>query len=311
MAVRCLYTLSVPAASTKRWTTRQLLGWMNEAFTKKGLDSPRLFAEMLLGHVIGCDRLRLYMEPERPASPLERDNLRGLVERALEHEPVQYLIGEAWFFGLPLHVDRRVLIPRPATETIAEHVLQHARTEPGFGHSVLIADVCTGSGALAVALAKHLNEARVVATDISPDALEVAKQNAERHGVTERVELLEGDLLTPLDDHPATMARGALHYLVCNPPYIPDDEWDAVAPNVKDHEPERALRGGADGLDFVRPVFEHGPELIAPNGLILVEIADSKGDEAVALASANDLLTDVELHDDHEGLPRVVSARRK
>jgi len=300
----------VPTA-TKKWTTRQLLGWMSGAFTKADLDSPRLFAEMLMGHVIGCDRLRLYMEPDRPASPLELGNLRGLVERALKHEPVQYLTGEAWFFGLPLHVDRRVLIPRPATETIAEHVLQHARGEPGFGHNVLIADVCTGSGALAIVLGKNMPEARIIATDISADALEVAKLNAERHAVDERIEFLEGDLLSPLDEHPATRAKGTLHYLVCNPPYIPDDEWQGVAPNVKDHEPERALRGGADGLDLVRPVFAHGPELLMPNGLILVEIADSKGKEAVALAEANKLLTDVQLVNDHEGLPRVVIGRRR
>lgn len=302
-------------AATKKWTTRQLLAWMSGAFTKADLDSPRLSAEMLLGHVIGCDRLRLYMEPERPASPLERDNLRGLVERALEHEPVQYLVGEAWFFGLPLHVDRRVLIPRPATETIAEHVLQHARSEPGFGHGkgtgMLIADVCTGSGALAVALAKNMPEARIIATDVCADALDIARQNAERHAVAERIEFLQGDLLEPLEDHPATQARGTLHYLVCNPPYIPDDEWKAVAPNVKDHEPEVALRGGADGLDLIRPVFEQGPEFVAPNGLILVEVADSRGEDAVVLAEASDLLTDVQLVNDHEGLPRVVIGTRR
>ena len=119
--------------STEAWTTRRLLAWMGEAFTKKGLEAPRLQSELLLAHVIGCERLRLYMEADRPASPLERDQLRDLVSRALAHEPVQYLVGEGWFFSLPFHVDRRVLIPRPATETIVQHVLQHARVEPGFG----------------------------------------------------------------------------------------------------------------------------------------------------------------------------------
>src|SRR5688500_1852362 len=105
---------------------------MADAFAKKGLDSARLMAELLMAHVIGCERLKLYMEPERPATPLERQQLRDLVGRALKHEPVQYLTGEAWFFSLPFKVDRRVLIPRPATETIVQHVLQHARVEPGF-----------------------------------------------------------------------------------------------------------------------------------------------------------------------------------
>jgi release factor glutamine methyltransferase len=103
---------------TGEWTTRKLLAWMSDAFVKKGIDSPRLCAELLLAHVIGCDRLRLYMDADRPATPLERDTLRDLVARALKHEPVQYLVGEAWFHGLPFHVDRRVLIPRPSSETL-------------------------------------------------------------------------------------------------------------------------------------------------------------------------------------------------
>src|SRR6185295_16304457 len=139
----------------------------------------RLQAELLMAHVLGCERLRLYMDADRPASPLERSALRDLVGRALGHEPVQYLTGEAWFFSLPFKVDRRVLIPRPATETIVEHVLQHARAEAGFGgktgEGVVIADVCTGSGCIAIALLKNLPQARAVATDVSPDALEVAR----------------------------------------------------------------------------------------------------------------------------------------
>ena len=111
-------------ASEQTWTTRKLLAWMSDAFTKKGLDSPRLLAEMLMAHVIGCERLKLYTDPDRPANDLERETLRTLVTRALKHEPVQYLVGEAWFFGMPFHVDKRVLIPRPATETIVEHVAE-------------------------------------------------------------------------------------------------------------------------------------------------------------------------------------------
>src|SRR5689334_4295009 len=144
----------------KAWTTRTLLSWMQEAFARKELDSPRLMAELLLSHVLGCDRLRLYMDADRPASPLERDRLRELVGRALKNEPVQYLVGEAWFYGLPLHVSPAVLIPRPSTEVIVEQVLLHARAEPGFGgktgEGVRFVDVCTGSGCIAIALLKNL-----------------------------------------------------------------------------------------------------------------------------------------------------------
>ncbi|MFO0834770.1 MAG: peptide chain release factor N(5)-glutamine methyltransferase [Phycisphaerales bacterium] len=297
------------------WTTRRLLSWMGEAFTKKGLDSPRLLAEMLVAHVLSCDRLKLYTDADRPASPLERESLRGLVGRALKHEPVQYLVGHAWFFGLQFQVDRRVLIPRPSTETIVEHVLQHARTQPGFGgpkgEGALVADICTGSGCIAVALLKHLTGARAVATDVSRDALDVALENAKKHGVSERLDLLAGDLLSPLDEYPPAAQRSALHYLVSNPPYIPDHEWDAVEPNVKDHEPHSALRGGADGMDLVRPIIKDGPAHLRAGGLLLIEVAHAHAKDVLALARAHAMLEDARILRDHEGFDRVVSARRR
>lgn len=287
---------------------------MTAAFTKKCLESPRLVAEMLIAHVIGCERLRLVMDPDRPASPLERQSLRDLVARALADEPVHYLVGEKWFYGLPFHVDKRVLIPRGATETIVDCVLRHAKACPGFGgargEGTLLADVCTGSGCIAVAVLKYLPGARAVATDLSAQALEVARRNAVRHGVLDRADLVRGDLLQPLLDHPVARAAGGLHYLVCNPPYIPDREWPAVAPNVKDHEPHGALRGGADGLEYVRPVIEGGAGLLRPGGLLLVETADSAAPAALEIARAVTGLVDAEIVRDCDGLERVVMARR-
>lgn len=289
---------------------------MAGAFAEKNIDSPRLCAELLLSHVLGCERLRLYMDADRPATPLEREALRGLVARALKHEPVQYLVGEAWFFSLPFHVDKRVLIPRACTETIVEHILQHHRAEPGFapGGAVTLADVCTGSGCIGIALLKNLPNARGAATDISSDALELARQNAERHGVVDRLDLLQGDLLAPLEKHPAGQQ---LHYLTANPPYIPDDEWDsddpakAVGKNVKGFEPEAALRGGPDGLRFVRPLIDEAPHRLRRGGLLLIEIASSTADAALKIASAHPDLADARVLDDLEGLPRVLIARRR
>lgn len=297
--------LSPSRQGPARWTTRALLAWMRDAFTKAGIDHPRLSAEMLLAHTLGCERLRLYMDADRPASPLERDALRDLVARALRHEPVQYLVGEAWFYSLPFTVDRRVLIPRPASATIIEAVLRHARAEPGFDDA-LGADVGVGSGCLSIAILKNLPRARFTGVDLSPDALEVARLNAERHHVADRLTLTQGDLLAPL-----AHARGTLHYLIANPPYIPDREWPNVEPNVKDHEPEGALRGGPDGLALVRPIIEGAAELLRPGGLLAVEIAASTREETLTIARAQPELLGPRVEDDTDGLPRVLVATRR
>lgn len=306
-------------APAESWTTRKLLAWMTKAFEDKGLDAPRRQAEMLLAHVLGTERLKLYMDPDRPAAPLERDTLRGLVKRALADEPIQYLVGEEHFFGMAFKVDKRVLIPRPSTQTIVEAVLQHARKNPDAGSvrdsdagsGILIADVCTGSGCIAAALAKHLPGARVVATDVSEDALAVAKENIGHHGLADRVDLARGDLLDALRAHPVAGKKASLRYLCSNPPYIPDDEWAAVEPNVKHHEPAVALRGGPDGMDFVRPLVEGGPAFIEPGGLMLIEIAAARAQDALALAEAHPDLTNARILKDSDGLPRVLVAEKK
>lgn len=288
---------------TQVWTTKKLIEWTTAAFEKKGIDSPRLSAEMLMAHVLGLARLKLYMDPHRPTSDLERAAFRELVERAMDHEPVDYLVGHAPFFSMMLQVNAAVLIPRPSTETLVEHVLQHARRTPGFSRP-RVADVGTGSGAIAIALAKQFQragaEAVVIATDLYEDALAVAKDNAQRQGVAELIEFRQGDLLEPLKGEQLT-------YLVSNPPYIPDDEWAAVEPNVKDHEPTHALRGGADGLDLIRLLIAGAPTLLDDPGQLCVEIAACQKDQAIALAQQAGLRHPSVLVD-HEKLPRILVA---
>lgn len=304
----------VTTTGTDAWTTRRLLAWMTEAFTRHGLDSPRLSAELLVSHVVGCDRLRLYTDAGRPAAPLERDRLRDLVARALKHEPVQYLVGEAWFFGLPLHVDRSVLIPRPCTETVVEQVLLHARAEPGFGgktgEGVRFVDVCTGSGCIAISLLKQLPQAAAIATDISAEALAIAQKNAQRHKVHDRMTFLDGDLLAPLLDHPDTHD---FHYIVANPPYIPDHEWDLpgmVWENVRNYEPHLALRAGPDGLQYIRPLIEQAPNRLRRGGLLIIETAASTAPQAAELFNASGRVERVRVVKDLEGLDRVVIGAR-
>ncbi|MCC7192164.1 MAG: peptide chain release factor N(5)-glutamine methyltransferase [Phycisphaeraceae bacterium] len=283
-----------------RWTTRRLLAWTAEHLEKKGVDSPRLSAEMLLAHVLGVARIKLYMDADRPASELERAAYRDLVERAAKHEPVDYLVGNAPFFSMMLKVSPAVLIPRPSTETLVEHVIQHCRRTPGF-HAPLIADIGTGSGAIAIALAKHIPNSRVIAIDISEDALAIAKENARSQGVAVRIDFHSGNLLEPL-----TSQR--VRYLVSNPPYISDAEWEEVLPNVKDYEPVTALRGGTDGLQFIRAILEQAHRVMDTPAQIAIEIAASQKNAALELARVSPRLSNPQVLADHEGLPRVLVA---
>jgi release factor glutamine methyltransferase len=311
------------------WTTRRLLAWTTQHFEDKAVDSPRVAAEMLLGHVLNVPRLKLYMEPDRPASAEERDRFRALVARAGKHEPVDYLIGKAPFFSLEFRVGPAVLIPRPSTETIVEHVLQRERStrprprkgaadvtpvqtdtatgddpSPTDDESELepeplrLADVCTGSGVIALALAQHLPHATFVATDLSDAALDVARQNAEDHGVAERIDFRTGDLLAPL-------GAERFDYVLSNPPYISDAEWAQVLPNVRDHEPATALRSGTDGLDHLRPLVAGVADHLTPGGQALLEFSSTQAD-AVQRLAAEAGFAESPILKDHERFPRVI-----
>ena len=288
------------------WTTRRLLGWITEYVGSKSIDSPRLVAEMLLAHVIGCERMRLYMEVDRPASPLELTTLRALVARAAKHEPVQYLVGHAWFFGREFQIDKRVLIPRPCTETLVQHVLQHRRAAPGHANPI-IADIGTGSGCIAISLAIHIANANVIATDESPDAIDLARVNAQRHGVEDRIEFRLGRDLQPLT---SGSSRGEFDIICSNPPYISDAEWAEVEPNVRDFEPSAALRGGADGLDLIRVLIAEAGQLLRPGGQLVMEIAHSQREAVLELVASADLLTNPIVLKDHEDFWRVLIADR-
>lgn len=290
-------------AAKEAWTTRKLLEWLRGALKDKGIDDARLCAELLVAHVIGCQRLRLYMEADRPATPDELTRLRDLAKRALSHEPVQYLVGEASFYGISLKADKRALIPRPETQTLVDEAV--AAIKAIEGREPLIADVCTGSGCVAIAIASQAPTAVVHACDIDAGALSLAIENIERTSLADRITAYEGDLLAALPD-------GELYdAVVANPPYIPDDEWDAVAPNVKDHEPTHALRGGAEGLDLVRPLIAQAAERLRTGGLLAIEVATARTEDALAILHGDNRYTECRVGRDFTGRLRVVSALKK
>ncbi len=284
------------------WTTQKLLNWTTSHFEKNKIDCPRLSAELLLAHVLQTQRLKLYMEPERVANETERADFRGLVERAVAHEPVDYLIGHTPFYSLTLKVSPHVLIPRPSTETLVQHVIEHSRRTVGFENHPYIADLCTGSGAIAIALAKNIPGARIIATDLCPKALEVAQLNAKDHGVLERIDFHLGDLYEPLPQ------GQRFSYVVANPPYISDKEWAEVLPNVKDYEPELALRAPDEGLALIKKLVSRAKPYLAHPGQLCIEISSTQKQAVLGLAESAGHLQDALVLNDHEGLPRILVA---
>ena len=232
--------------------------------------SARLDAEVLLGHVLGLRRVDLYAYPDRTLTPEEEAAYQTLLERRSRQEPVSYLRQQKEFYGLTFFVDRRVLIPRPETEVLVERTLTRAQ-EMGRADLVL-ADIGTGSGCIAVALAWHLPGARLYATDISPEALEVAGENVRRHGLLERVTLLHGDLCAPLPE--------AVDLLVSNPPYT---VWETLPAGITAYEPRVALDGGADGLDIYRRLLPQVPSALKAGGHALLEVGDGQARAVFAL----------------------------
>lgn len=257
-----------------------------------GLDTPRLDSEVLLAHVLGWTRAQLYAYPERSLADVERLRYEQFIERRFAHEPVAYLVGRKAFYGLELTVDRRVLIPRPETELVVDLALdlilqadrQRDLALSGNGHRaqaalvdpVTIADIGTGSGAIALAIAANTKEAVLYASDISEAALALAQENAARHGLVHRVTFLHGDLLSPL--------QNPVDLIVANLPYVASHEWEVLAPDIAVFEPALALSGGTDGLQHIRNLLCQAPHYLRSRGAVLLEIGAGQGAEVAQLA---------------------------
>jgi release factor glutamine methyltransferase len=263
-------------------------------FERHGVESPRLTMELLLAHVLRKKRLDLYLEFERVLDEPTLATLRELVRRRVAGEPLQYLTGEAEFCGWKLAVDRRVLIPRPETEVLVEVV---AARRPAS-----LVDVGTGSGCVAIALAKRLPEAEIWATDISAEALEVARGNAARHGLEKNVRFLAGDLLSAL---PSSVCVEAI---VSNPPYIASGDWATLPKEVRDFEPALALRAGEDGLEIIRRLAINARRVLAPGGFVALEIGAGQRAAVEQLLGENGLAV-VDVMKDLQGHERVVVAQ--
>lgn len=258
------------------WTVGRLLAWTTEHFKKHGVDEPRLAAEILLAHAMGCPRIALYTRFEEQPVPAQLDIFREHVKKAAQHAPIAYLVGTKEFFSLSFKVTPAVLIPRPETELLCEQVIDAYRSEVAAELKFL--DLGTGSGCIAVTLLKYLPQAQVVATDVSAKALEVAKENAAKHNVAERATFLLADRLGPDVEE-----AGPFDALVSNPPYIGAEEMGSLPRDVREYEPAGALTDGADGLSFYRMFAERGGSMLKPGGSVFVEVADGQAEAVRAL----------------------------
>ena len=278
------------------WTVGRLLGWTTDWLATRGSESPRLDAEVLLAHVRGCPRIALYTAFDEPVADAHRARFRELVKRRGAGEPVAYLVGMREFFSLPMAVSPAVLVPRPETEGLVVRVIDLCRTLP----EARIADVGTGSGAIAVALARHLPRATITATDTSAAALDVARANVARHGVGERVALLERDLLADVP--------GTFDVIVSNPPYVRDDEFAALPADVRLHEPRTALVAGPTGVEVIARLAAQAVDYLVEGGWLVVEVGPAEAAND-ALAAIPGLVVGPTIAD-LAGRPRIVQARR-
>ncbi|WP_394824035.1 peptide chain release factor N(5)-glutamine methyltransferase [Pendulispora albinea] len=282
------------------WTIEAVVRWATDDFRTRGIESPRLDAELLLAFALNTDRVRLIVDGRRPLEADELARFRDLVKRRRRHEPIAFLRGEREFYGRPFRVDARVLIPRPDTEVLVQVGLERTRH---LSMSLRALDLCTGSGCVAITVGRERPTARVIASDISDDALAVARNNALRLGAY-NVGWAPGDLFAALRTLPP--AARTFDLVTANPPYIPTAEIATLAPDIRSFEPHLALDGGEDGLDLLRRIVDDAPRSLAQGGVLAVEVGAGEAPAVRDLFEARGY-TDVKIARDYGGIERVVS----
>jgi len=320
------------------WTIQKLLIWTIEYLTKKGIDQPRLSAELLLGHVLQMKRIELYTQFNKSVTSEQLERLKDLAKRAGQNEPIAYLVGKTEFYSLELDVNSDCMIPRPETELLVERAIEFLRARPvrnamvgdvrkttffsnvscnmlqnnkisnGAGPDAqLVFDLCTGCGCIAVAIARNYPNAQIIATDISASALKVAAENVEKYKLKDRIGLLCGDLFDPIMPY---LEADKFDLIVANPPYVSADEFETLDKNVKDYEPKLALFAGADGLDIHRRIIDNAPSFLKSDGALMLEIGFAQGQAIRELLEQTGIFYKVKIEKDFHNNDRIVSARR-
>jgi release factor glutamine methyltransferase len=290
----------------KTWQPLELVHWTADFFVGKGIDTARLDAELLLAHVLGWSRIDLYarFEAAVPVDKLAR--FRQLIQRRARREPLKYILGQAEFRSLSFLVDGRVMIPRPETEVLVAEALKLAAHLPGKPAST-IADIGTGSGNIAIALATEVPAAKVFASDVSAPALQVARLNAEKLGVVDRVTFLEGDLYQPFLDRGM---GGKIDLVVSNPPYVAEEDCQRLQPEVVQYEPRVALVASEGGFAVIRGLVEQAPVMLKPGGWLLFEIGQGQAQKVLEFLHKTADFIDTAIISDYQRIERVVKAQR-
>jgi release factor glutamine methyltransferase len=291
--------------NTNRITQGSLLREGLAMLAEAGIGNAENEAVWILEKALGTTRLLLALEADRPVSSEDVSRARALLSRRASREPLQYLLGTQEFYGLDFIVDPAVLIPRPETELLVEEVLRQASDRVGTSR---MADIGTGSGCVAVALARGLPGAVVYATDRSKAALDVAVMNAARHQVADRMVFLNGNLFAPFED---LGLEGQLEAIVSNPPYIPDGEWEGLQPEVRLYEPRIALAGGADGLTMHRRLIADAPAWLKPEGRLVLEVGLGQAAECVRIADRSGAYGPARVLPDRAGIDRIVALQTR
>jgi release factor glutamine methyltransferase len=286
--------------STDIWTVRKLLEWTEKHFREKGIESPRLDAQILLAHAMGCQKIELYVRHEEQPTEPQRTKFREAIKKRAEGMPVAYLVGYREFFSLTFQVSPAVLIPRPDTETLVVEALRYLK--PIASPRVL--DLGTGSGCIAIAIAKNHPGCRVDAVEIDAEAANIARANAEKMGVADRVTVHVGDLFAPLAH------REYYDVIASNPPYITPTEYDALDKTVRDYEPKGALVGGADGLEFYRRIIRASANYLVSNGRLMLEVGIQQGETVAQLSQTESRLVFEKIYSDLNRIPRAVVFQR-
>ncbi len=286
------------------WTVLRLLQWTTDFFKRKASESPRLDAEILLAHARQCSRIELYTAFAEEPTAEQRTAFRELVRRRGEGMPVAQLVGYKEFYSLQFRVNEDVLIPRPETEHLVIEALDRAKAMNIADRPIRIADIGTGSGAIAISLAKHLPSAEVTAIDQSESALKIAKWNAEKIEVDSQIKFVQSDLLTAVED------PQQFDIICTNPPYVSESEYDQLSPTVRNFEPREALVAGATGTEVIERIIAESPDRIVGGGRLIIELSPMIASACEQIVQENESFTDAKFIKDLEGHRRILSAAR-